>query len=138
MRRGEGSAQDRFPRTANDRRYRLYLLLHIHSEEPEKRAAKAPWSAARRNNPSGTVFLTGPRKGPGCLRAPSVDCPRFAQTPYMTGGVVPEISWEDFEKVDVRVGKVLEARPFPEARKPAVKLSVDFGPEVGINTNPAH
>src|SRR3954447_13055031 len=91
MRRGEGSAQDRFPRTANDRRYRLYLLLHIHSEEPEKRAAKAPWSAARRNNPSGTVFLTGPRKGPGCLRAPSVDCPRFAQTPYMTGGVVPEI-----------------------------------------------
>ena len=43
-----------------------------------------------------------------------------------------EISWEDFEKVDVRVGKVLEAEPFPEASKPTMKLYVDFGPEVGV------
>ena len=43
-----------------------------------------------------------------------------------------EISWEDFEKLDVRVGKVLEAEPFPEARKPTMKLSIDFGPEVGV------
>ena len=43
-----------------------------------------------------------------------------------------EISWTDFEKVDVRVGRVVEAEPFPEAHKPSVKLTVDFGSEVGV------
>jgi tRNA-binding protein len=47
-----------------------------------------------------------------------------------------EISWADFEKVDLRVGTILEVRDFPEARKPAYVLSVDFG-DFGIKTSSA-
>jgi len=48
-----------------------------------------------------------------------------------------EISWEDFEKVDVRVGRVVEAEPFPEARKPSIKLAVDFGLGAGVKRTSA-
>jgi tRNA-binding protein len=46
------------------------------------------------------------------------------------------ISWDDFEKVDMRVGVVVDAQPFPEARRPALKLRIDFGP-LGVKRSSA-
>jgi tRNA-binding protein len=44
---------------------------------------------------------------------------------------VPPIGWPDFEKVDIRVGRVVRAEPFPQARKPALRIWIDFGGEIG-------
>lgn len=47
------------------------------------------------------------------------------------------ITYQDFEKVDIRVGTIVEAKPFPEARKPAYQLIVDFGLELGMKRSSA-
>ncbi len=50
---------------------------------------------------------------------------------------MPEISWQDFEKVELRVGMIVSAEAFPEARKTAYRMTIDFGGKIGIKKSSA-
>ena len=51
--------------------------------------------------------------------------------------MVETIAYADFERVDIRAGTIVEASPFPEARKPAFKIVIDFGPDIGLKKSSA-
>ncbi|MEQ9813141.1 MAG: tRNA-binding protein [Azospirillaceae bacterium] len=61
----------------------------------------------------------------------------MSDTPARDTPASSPIGFDDFLKVDVRVGRIVEAEPYPEARRPAFKLKVDFGPEIGVKKTSA-
>src|SRR6478672_8828194 len=87
--------------------------------------------------PAGLDPVAWPRAdGNTPCRSPCYPFPGLARPRYASG-MTEQIAYPDFEKVAVQVGTIVDAQPFPEARKPAIKLWVDFGGSMGVRTSSA-
>lgn len=71
------------------------------------------------------------------LRAARMAGSVAAATEGRRGILSDAITYDDFQRVDIRVGTILEVEPYPEARRPAWKLRIDFGPEIGVKRSSA-
>lgn len=60
-----------------------------------------------------------------------------APEPAAPEALASQIGYDDFRRVDIRVGTIVAAEPFPEARRPALKLTIDFGPAIGLRRSSA-
>jgi tRNA-binding protein len=78
--------------------------------------------------------MSGPRRLQVAHPAASVAA---AATEGRRGILSDAITYDDFQQVDIRVGTILEVEPYPEARRPAWKLRIDFGPEIGVKRSSA-
>jgi len=105
----------------------VYLLQDVVADGLQVSQLKArpdglkPWWSASANPPHGNWRCQRARAAVACF----------------TRAMGATIAWDDFAKLDVRVGRIVDVRDFPEARQPAWRLRIDFGPELGVKTSSA-
>src|SRR5258705_3775119 len=110
------------------RRIKSRPIEGVDQADARGKATGVPSLASRRKAPSGLRF-------PGNRRA-GWESPVDLKRGHMGEGIA-QITHDDFAKVDVRVGRIVQVDDFPQARKPAYKLRIDFGAELGVKTSSA-